>query len=189
MVDKEAKEVVLEYVLGKAENLKTALLVCSAYEDLKKVIITAFAQDLKRELENALGAGWKVDFSPLFSKPLEKWTGFSIGKKSWDERYGIGIEAQRPGPRDFLIGVWKKREASPIPELKAALDDKVSYGKSNDWWVWYQRVSRDYENWDSGTTLLSMWCQRESVVAYFRNEIMAIKEVSETYIDRAIPSP
>jgi len=189
MVDKEAKQVVLEYVLGREENLKTALLVCSAYEDLKKTIISAFAEDLKRELEGALSAGWVVDFSPLINQPLDRWTGFSIWKETWGTRYGIGVEAQRSGARDFIIGVYKRKEERHIPDLKTALDDKVTYGKSNDWWVWWQWVSDHYRNWDSETTLVDMWCQRESVVTYFRDQIMAIKEVSETYIDRAIAGP
>ena len=185
MITKETKEVVLDFALGKEENLKIALLVSSIYDDLRRKIISDFVEALEKELKSSLDDEWVVDFS-YFENPLNKCVGFSISKRSWEKKYEIGIEAQRSGPGEFLIGVWKKQDAKQLDGLKSLLDEKIGYGKSNQGWMWYRPVDEHYKNWDDREVLFEMWFQRGSVVEYFKNQILMIKDLAASYIDKAI---
>lgn len=185
MISREAKEVVLDFVLGKEENLKTALLIGSVYDDLRIKIISAFGETLEKELRNHLDIEWVIDFA-LFEEPLKKWVGFSINKKSWGDKYGIAIEAQKSGPREFVIGVWKKQDAREIEDLKTLLDEKIGNGSSSRVWPWYRYVDERYRNWDDKEVLFEMWFRRDSVVEYFKNQTLMIKDLATSYIDKAI---
>lgn len=186
MISMGTKDVILDFVLEREENLRMALLLGSVYDDLRIKIIAAFAEDLGKELKKSLGQGWTVDVAPLMREPLARFTGFSVAKTTWSDRYGIWVEAQKQGAREFVMGVWKKPEANGIDDLKDLLDQHYGYGKSNQYWVWWQYVEDRYRNWDDEEVLTEMWFQRRSVIDYFRERIMKIGDLAAPHIDKAM---
>lgn len=183
MISSEEKKVVLDFVLEKEENLKTALLIGSLYDDLRIKIISAFEEALTKELKKKLDNDWVIEG---FQNPLESYARYSINKKSWNNKYRIAIEAQKSGAREFIIGVQKKPDAGEIDGLKTMLDEKIGNGKSTQWWPWYRYVDERYRNWDDKEVLFEMWFQRNSVVEHFKNQILKIKDLAASYIDKAV---
>ncbi|MGI6285918.1 hypothetical protein SEF58_08880 [Neomoorella humiferrea] len=70
--------------------------------------------------------------------------------------------------------------------LKVCLMKKIGNGKSNQVWMWWRPVDERYRNWDDRDVLFDMWFQRDSVVEYFKNQILMIKDLAASYIEQAI---
>ncbi|HHW43584.1 MAG TPA: hypothetical protein GXX25_07210 [Desulfotomaculum sp.] len=187
MISKEEKEIILDFVFKDQDTLRMVLVAGAVYDEIRKKIIVSFSELLENEIKKFLDNKWLID-NILKERPLERYACFGVRKKEWGERYGIYIEAQGTGAKEFIIGILKKPEAPQINELKELLDNKCGQGNSHEWWVWYRKVDEHYKSWDDEHVLVEMYFKNEEHINYFKEEILKIKELASDLIDKAVRS-
>jgi len=188
MISNEEKGIILDFVFRDQDTLGMALVAGGVYDEIRKKIIVSFSELLENEIKKFLGNEWLID-NTFKKNPLARYVCFGVRKKKWGERYGICIEAQGTGAREFIIGIWKIPEAPQINELKELLDKEWRRGNSNDFWVWYRKVDERYKNWDDEHVLFEMYFKNEEYINYFKEELLKIKEMVSDLIDKVVGSP
>ena len=145
------------------DNLRMAIQVHAAFNAIKSDVIDKFLNLLINELATALTdiPGIVIDIQPLLAKPSDTlW--LSIYHPSWPKDWSVGIEAQSPTGKEFIIGVGaNKDKVADIDRnaIKAKLDTDIALGNISDWWPWYRKVKSDFNDWSQEDILIDLFKQ------------------------------
>jgi hypothetical protein len=156
----DEKELIIKYALQSPENLRVAKLVAESYDDLKKAVVSSFAEKLEDRLLEKLGKDWKRDVRQLSSKEdcLSKYKGLGIIKNSWDENYFIKIHTDDVNANRLIFGImkWgKKPKAKSLGEepYQELIQKKGGNSAKTNWWEWRKDVDKKYRNWTDTDTM------------------------------------
>jgi len=185
----DEKELIIKYALQSPENLRVALLTCESYDDLKKTVVSAFAEKLERRLRKKLREEWIVT-NELRDSCLRAWHGIYISKNAW-QLLDISIRLEtEANARRFFAGIRCPQANRPKSlneqQLREELTEKK--GKNNKWWIYYYDVADKYKNWTNADTmcLLHDESSQEEALDYFINEFLELKNLVADKIDEAI---
>jgi hypothetical protein len=177
------REIILKYVFQDGDNLRIALQIGSAFDDIRKKIIGDFLGELEKALRASLDDEWVIN-NALREDIFGRYKPLGISKKSWGGDYSIKFEAQNYFARRFYMGVSKDNKIPPIDggKLKKMLDEKYRPGLASDTWEWYVYLEGDFLNWDNEAVLMQMY-KKDEAVSYLTQNILKIKDVSSPVID------
>ncbi len=180
MASQKEQEIILAHALEE-KNLETALDVGFAFDDLRKEIIVGFLKKLENFVLASLpdSSRWYVNDETLRHSPLKEQCIFSFGKKSWGERYGVGLQ---PYEDKLIIGVWRQptESAVRIDCLKETLDKKLKPGSSSRDWEWWCYLA-PYRNWNTTEILIKL--HNGEGVNDIGQELVGIIKEAEPIID------
>jgi hypothetical protein len=152
------------------ERLKAALAIMDCGQNVKNLLLAAFAGELKKALRNKYPekewSFWNDDGNDLVAA-LDKgdsgaWRAIRIRQNSWrpaDFSVGISSNAQSPVPSNMLYGIHCPR---PHEDLRRKLLDAKAIGewKAGPVWPLYKLVPPlgdiDACHWDKKDTILAM---------------------------------
>lgn len=177
------REIILKYVFQDGDNLRIALQIGSAFDDIRKKIIGDFLGELEKALRASLDDEWVIN-NALGEDIFGRCKPLGIFKKSWGGDYSIGFEAEYYFARRFYMGVSKDNKIAPIDggKLKKMLDEKYRPGLASDTWEWSVYLEGDFLNWDNEAVLMQMY-KKDEAVSYLTKNILKIKEISSPVID------
>jgi len=192
MFSDDDQEAVVRFVFSKDENVELALRVIAAGEAIRERIIKEFLAKLEDELwrrAKELGESWKV-VNDLGKDPFKRWAQVYITKQEWGGLYAVFLEPEKPGPSDFVLGVWglgKKRpkdlDEGPVRE---ALQQRFGRGMTNDGCPFYMWAD-PYRDWGDEATLCSFLGDRGSQAARALSDTMlTIARATEGIIDSVV---
>ncbi len=176
------RQAVIGHALRSPENLRLALVVGSAYNDLKAEIVKSFASCLGKKLEADLGASWHVRLDDL--RKVE--CGIAICKESWAGKFEIRLAADKSDAQDIYFGVKNLIEHTQGSdrELYRTLNDGVRSGKWSPSWEWYAYAESQYRNWNTTEVLLLLYRRDPVLVDTLVAELLQIAKVAEPVIDK-----
>jgi len=187
MTSRDERTLIVDFAFRNENNLKIALKVGSAFNEIRRRIITNFLKDLEIALK--LDNEWEIMNN--FNKSKLNDCTFFIAKKVWGKKYQIGIHG-KSGATDFIFGICKNPNIAEHlgSEKLKELDIRYGPGRISEWWAWYKSVDEPYRNWDNEEVLMNMFEkeQRDIVVSRFRDYIWGIKEIALEAIDEAVKS-
>ena len=127
MVSKGEIELIVDYALENESNLKIAVKVGLAFEEIRKRVIIDLLGTFENILKQSLDDPDQWIFNNEFKGDINaNYRGFYIGKRSWKNNYQVGIQCQQSGTRKFVIGLGKNKMLSPIEGgyLKKQIDEQ-----------------------------------------------------------------
>jgi hypothetical protein len=185
------KELITNFVLKNEDNLRIALKIVSAYDEIQREIVSNFSQELTKALREELNKEWEIT-NELTNK---EWRYFSITKKKWNKGYVIGFETHpHPSLRNFYFAVIRHKQKFPKPVdkgiLKKKLDEYIKgwpeVGPEDINYEWWQYVRKDYLNWDEEEFFVKLHNKEKSILDYFKGNLLTIKGIIEPIIDKAL---
>lgn len=185
MASQKEQEIILAHALEE-KNLKTALDIGFAFNvdggELHKRIIVGFLDKLEGFVLKERGdRQWHVKHDGLRLSPLTNDSHFSFGKKSWGERYEVGLQRHKPGA---FIGVWRETETLSIDGLKKTLDDKLKLRGNVDKYGWNYYLKDPYRNWNTTEALIKL--HNGEAVEYIGTKLVKIIKEVEPIIDKQV---
>jgi hypothetical protein len=92
MANEEEIKMIVDYALKDDTNLKIAVKIASAFDEIRKKIIIDFLDALENALKESLDGEWIIN-NDLKQNVFDHWRGFYISKRAWKENYQIGIQS------------------------------------------------------------------------------------------------
>lgn len=193
MFTTEDQEAIVRFVFSKEENVELALGVMAAGDAIREKIIKEFLTRLEDELRRKvaeLGESWKV-VNDLIKDPFKRWEEVYITKQQWGGLYAVFLEPEKPGPSDFVLGVWGDRKKPPkgLDEgpVREALQQRFGRGMTNEGAPFYMRANERYRDWADGATLCGLHGDRaKQAIEYFANTMVAMAGATQTLIDSLV---
>ena len=187
MSSSSEREIILEHALKNQENLKIALDVGFAFNDLRKEIIVDFLDGLRNFVLGKLGdhddSLWHVNDDSLYRFPLKNNYYFSFEKKSWGERHGVGLQLHK---NEAFIGVWRPDGVPKIDLLKQTLDKKIKPGGHDKWYEWYCYLEDPYRNWGATDGFIRLKFPNGKAVKHIGQELVQVIKAAAPIIDEHV---
>jgi len=174
----EERDIILEQSLGSENNLRVALYVGMAFDDLRCRIISRFADDLCSRLQKRFGGleSWRITNEIGVDGYLQKSGSLWAIHRRGGGRVCVKLTYDKSPERMYYA---IPNEEAPHPPkinwalLKGALDARFAAGQSTDTWHWTSLVDWAYRNWFDMEVLLKLW-KCEDAANYFTNRLSAI---------------
>ena len=184
------KEEIIDHALLNAENFSMAINIAKAFDDIRKRVITKFAQSLLTSLQTNLPCedGWIINTDDLINSPFNKYSGLCVENTNWPEGLGLCIEAQGGNSRSFAFIVYGnesiKLSEEKKSEIKAELEKRGVTPKSKGPnTIWYRMVHPDLENWDNEVALLKI--HNGGALEYFTEELVSIAKILNSICNKS----
>jgi hypothetical protein len=174
----EERDIVLEQSLATADNLRVALLIGMAFDDLRCRIVTRFAECLSTRLRERFGADapWHVTNGIGVDGYLQPGGSLCAVRRVGSERVCVGLMYDK-SPEIMYYSILK--EPAPHPSrlnwgrVKQELDIRFAAGKTNPTCRWLSLVDHGYRNWYNPEVLLKPW-EKDNAATYFTNRLAVI---------------
>ena len=203
MISAEDKEMVVDYLFGanvSGPNVRLALKVLAAGDEIRRRIIERFLKRLEEGLEKRLGElftpcnTWKVK-NNLIENVFDRWESIHITKDGWQELFYIALCPEYYNARGFLLGVrqnWEKLQVHlDKGEIKQAVESAGKPGGhiQKEMWPYWDWVDSKYRDWNDTEILFCLHeNQGEEAIDYFTDELTSIAQAVEKPIDNLVAS-
>jgi hypothetical protein len=172
------RDIILEQSLATEENLRVALLIGAAFDDLRCRIITRFAECLGARLRErfAASASWQVSNGIGVDGYLQAGGSLSAILRVGGERVCVRLMYDKSPEIMYYAILKEKTPGTPRlnwGHIKQALDERFAVGKANASCRWMSPVDHAYRNWYNPETLLKLW-KKDEAATYFTNRLAAI---------------
>jgi hypothetical protein len=172
----DERDIIVQQCLSTEDNIRVALLVGMAFDDLRCRIISGFAECLSGRLHAAFSRSWRVTNGIGVDGFLQK------GGSLWAVRH-VGIERvcvrlmYDRSPERMYYSLLDEESPSPATInwdlVKQELDRRLAVGQTSETSRWMSLVDQRYRNWYDPETLLKLW-KKDEAVTYFMNQLGTI---------------
>jgi hypothetical protein len=179
------KSVILQAAFQNSERLGAALLIGSAYEDIKSRLVKTGFERVRGQLEVDFGSGWKFNIGDE-GEPNGWYLHFR--KDSWPASMCLGFGRDNVNGELYLYaGRWdgSSRRVEIDRTLKEALDSGIGTGRKETTFCCWWRLLDKYTNWNSISTLEKL-AQGDEPVEYVVTLLRQLREEGEAVLDAEV---
>jgi hypothetical protein len=179
MLSESEKDVVIKHAFENEENLRIALVVGAAYQELCGRIIATFLEAVRTQLRSLLSNDWqltiKSDTEPITTKSAEV-----IVCRYSKHLAGIRVVLAAEEWRPYLA--LRCDNHSLCESLKQTVDQEYRAGSKGAVSLWYWYVDKVYSGWSAGDpdSLIRLYRKAEAVT-YFTENIEKLVQVVENW--------
>jgi hypothetical protein len=152
---------VVEAALRSPEDVRAALQIAAAQDEIKKELFERFKRDFRAAMEKrADWHGWSIDSTD----DLMSTFGSIYVKPPYTSRYYLRLSFERPGGKEVYFGISTRshHEEPDCEAIHEQVKGVLPTGKcSKPHWVWYRRFS-PYNDWGSNPDAMSSMMQEGS---------------------------
>jgi hypothetical protein len=177
-VSPEERDIVVEHALATEDNLRVALLIMSAENDLFDRIIVNFAECVSARLaERFANSGmWRVTNGIKLDGGLPVGGAISAVHRVGGEQICVRLMYDRD-PRQVYYSILNEELPAPTniewERITQELTSRFAAGKTNTNSRWTSMADPDYRNWYDWDTLIRLW-KKEEAATHFVNRLSAI---------------
>jgi hypothetical protein len=182
----EERDIVLEQSLATADNVRVALLIGMAFDDLRCRIVTRFADFLADRLRERFGASaqWHVTNGIGADGYLQSGGALFAVRRVGNDRVCVRLMYDK-SPEIMYYSILREQFRNPTPinwgRIKQELDARFAVGKPNATCRWISLVDHAYRNWFNPETLLKLW-KKDEAATYFTNRLSTIMGIVASVI-------
>jgi hypothetical protein len=170
------REIILEQSLSTERNVRVALLMGTAFDDLRCRIISQFAACLSARIRERFGASWRVANGIGVDGYLQKGQSLWAAHRVGSERICVRLMYDTT-PEKMYYSIFNEESASPTTinweRIKKELDARFAVGQITPACHWRSLVDHPYRNWYYLDTLLKLW-KKDEAATYFTNRLAVI---------------
>src|SRR5262249_9930732 len=149
-VSPDERDIILEQALATEENVRVALLVGMAFDNLRCRIISSFGDCLSSRLQERFGASWRVTNGIGVDGYLQKGGSLCAVRHVEVEHVCVSLMYDRSPEKMYFALRRIAAEGPPTinwGRVKQELDRRFAAGQSNETCRWMSLVDHAYRNW------------------------------------------
>jgi hypothetical protein len=182
------RDIVLDQAMATEDNLRVALLIAAAFDDLRCRIISRFTEHLVGQLRNRFGdsAPWRIAQDMGIDGYLQTGGSLWAVHRFAGERVCVKLGYDK-SPESMYYALLNEQTPAPSKvnwdRIKQELDDRFAAGKTNASCRWMSVVDHAYRNWYDTEVLLKLW-RKDETATYFANRLAAIMGIVASVLQR-----
>jgi hypothetical protein len=179
---------VVEHALATEDNLRVALLIMSAYDDLCNRIIANFAEYVSTRLAErfAKSGMWRITNSIKLDGSLPVGGTISAVHRVGGEQICVRLMYDRD-PRQVYYSILNEELPAPTTidweRITQELTSRFAAGKTNANSRWTSVADPDYRNWYNLDTLLRLW-KKDDAATHFVNRLSVIMGIVASVVHK-----
>jgi hypothetical protein len=172
------RDIVLDQALATEDNLRVAMLIAAAFDDLRCRIISRFTEYLVELLRNRFGdsAPWRLWHDIGIDGHLQAGGSLWAVHHVEGERVCVKLGYDKT-PEAMYYAILNEQAPARSKvnwvRIKQELDNRFAVGKTSASCRWISVVDHTYRNWYDTEVLLKLW-KKDDAARYFTNRLAAI---------------